>query len=691
MLAAQQDGSGTSKYIKNYGIKDQKALIEIAYLAIQISIFSCSISGLWDDLLNYGLSKEELKRIKLLYASHYALDDIEHSSMQEFVNEHTKPIKFPSFAIFDQKITEIEKQISREQDPYKLEKLQKKKQRALLCFSLVSNKCREFNISLSEDQQSYFIKALEHRNQKESCFLMQTLAQNFEKPNYFSCYEELVDSKKHLILPMILINQWLIESLDPTDDRITLTQIENFLKSRPQRESLRSAKGFLPNLLQALIALSHFSAISSKQKLYLLNQCFQFVLPIEGKEWEAHCKQSLDTVNIFAKMNLLEPILGELENNYTFKDILPLFNTKVQGIFFFDRPMDSFYEKYLKMEESLRIPLALVKYASNLKNIKESSVSQELQRLARHILEGSIQQERYQTENNPHLTLIKEDFPKTFQAWQITQEAIEVTPGEAKQKFMDFFAFLKEKILVDKHWQQAPLTLKQYLRKEPYSTENMKETDQQIVLLCEKLCDPSVDIAEKLTILKELSLLVGQNLFKNDIDSLYMNLTTITKQKSVLVVDSDDWQDLFLSGTEVLGSCQRIDEDPSFNVCLMAYVLDGKNRILCIKDPLTGKILARCIFRLLFKDDQLVLFQERIYPSPCDYEELLNELAETRARELGLELFTCNTQDHLSSEKFTLESKGSCSPYEYVDASFEGKTKGVFRIHKAKKVPLEKS
>ncbi|VHO02610.1 hypothetical protein [Candidatus Rhabdochlamydia sp. T3358] len=157
------------------------------------------------------------------------------------------------------------------------------------------------------------------------------------------------------------------------------------------------------------------------------------------------------------------------------------------------------------------------------------------------------------------------------------------------------------------------------------------------------------------------------------------------------MVDSDDWQDLFLSGTEVLGSCQRIDEDPSFNVCLMAYVLDGKNRILCIKDPLTGKILARCIFRLLFKDDQLVLFQERIYPSPCDYEELLNELAETRARELGLELFTCNTQGNLSSEKFTLESKGSCSPYEYVDASFEGKTKGVFRIHKAKKVPLEKS
>ena len=122
----------------------------------------------------------------------------------------------------------------------------------------------------------------------------------------------------------------------------------------------------------------------------------------------------------------------------------------------------------------------------------------------------------------------------------------------------------------------------------------------------------------------------------------------------------------------------------------MAYVLDGKNRILCVKDPITGKILARCIFRLLWnpKYNQPVLFQERIYPSPCDYEELLNKLAEIRARELGLELFTCNTRDNLSSERFIIESLGSCSPYEYADASTEGKTKGVFRVHMARKVPL---
>ena len=687
-IAAQQDGEGVSIYIKNYDIKDQKALIEIAYLAIQESILRGSTSDFWSDLSNYDLSEKELKKIQLLYASHYGLDNIENRSLQEFIDKYTKSIKFPSFTTFEKKITEIEKQISIQQDLHKLEKLQKKKQRTSLCFSLILNKYK----FLSKEQQNYFIKALEYSNRKESFFLMQTLSQIFENANYFSKYQELIDSKRHLILPMIFINQWLIESPSLLNDmgQSELKQITALLKARKERKSLRNFRGFLPHLLQSLISLSHFSAISSEQKLYLLNQCLQAVLLIEEKEKEVCYKKYLDIVSILIKMNLLKPILDELRNHYTFEDILHSFNTKLQDIFSFEKSIDHFYEKYLKIEEALRIPLALVKYVSSLKNNKESSVSQELQRLTIHILEDSVKQERYQVKNNPHLQKIKEGFPKVFRAWQSTQEMVEVIIGKTKQQSLDFFVFLREKILIDNHLPQVPLELAQYLEGKTYSIENMKKTDQQIIRLFQKLCDPSVNVTKKLTILKELSPLIGQNEFKNDIDSLYMNLTKINKQKTVLVLDSDDWQDLFLSGTEVLGSCQRIDGGSSLNVCLMAYVLDGKNRILCIKDPITGKILARCIFRLLWnpKYNQPVLFQERIYPSPCDYEELLNKLAEIRARELGLELFTCNTRDNLSSERFIIESLGSCSPYEYADASTEGKTKGVFRVHMARKVPL---
>ena len=600
--------------------------------------------------------------------------------------------KNPSMQLF---ITEIEKKISLEQDSQKLEKLQKKKQKALLYFSLVSEKCIDSNRSLTEEQQKYFIRALEYRHRKNSCFLMWSLAENFQKEQYFPRYEKLILSSQgqplvHLILPMILVSEWMIESSSPLRslDKKKLEKITDFLKKKQIRESFRSSEGFLSNLLQALIALSHLSTISLEQKIHLLNQFLRTDLPIDqGKNWKKHCKKSLDTLYILASMNLLDPILSELKDDDPFSSFILLFERELKSILLLDAFEDNFYEKYLTIEEKSRVPLALVKYAGNIKSCRETRVTQELQRLVTHILKDSLKEGRYEIENNPHLQKIHKDFPEIFQAWQITQEAIEIKPREEKHKSMNFLAFLKEKILTDNHLPKVPLELAQYLEGKPYSIENMKKTDQQIMRLFEILCNTSVDITEKLTILKELSPLIDQNEFKNDIDSLYMNLTETNKKKNVLVVDSDHWQDLFLSGTEVLGSCQRIDGDPILNVCLMAYVLDGKNRILCVKDPITGKILARCIFRLLLKDDQVVLFQERIYPSSCKYVELLNKLAEIRARELDLELFTCNTRDNLSLEKFTLKSLGSCSPYEYADAS-GGKTKGAFSIHMAKKVIL---
>ncbi len=690
--AAQQNGEGTSQYIENYEITEQEDLMQVVKLAIKGSIANNLAKNFWHHLSRCGFSQANLKKIRLLYACYMECN--KNPSMQHFIDEYSymECNKNPSMQLF---ITEIEKKISLEQDSQKLEKLQKKKQKALLYFSLVSEKCIDSNRSLTEEQQKYFIRALEYRHRKNSCFLMWSLAENFQKEQYFPRYEKLILSSQgqplvHLILPMILVSEWMIESSSPLRslDKKKLEKITDFLKKKQIRESFRSSEGFLSNLLQALIALSHLSTISLEQKIHLLNQFLRTDLPIDqGKNWKKHCKKSLDTLYILASMNLLDPILSELKDDDPFSSFILLFERELKSILLLDAFEDNFYEKYLTIEEKSRVPLALVKYAGNIKSCRETRVTQELQRLVTHILKDSLKEGRYEIENNPHLQKIHKDFPEIFQAWQITQEAIEIKPREEKHKSMNFLAFLKEKILTDNHLPKVPLELAQYLEGKPYSIENMKKTDQQIMRLFEILCNTSVDITEKLTILKELSPLIDQNEFKNDIDSLYMNLTETNKKKNVLVVDSDHWQDLFLSGTEVLGSCQRIDGDPILNVCLMAYVLDGKNRILCVKDPITGKILARCIFRLLLKDDQVVLFQERIYPSSCKYVELLNKLAEIRARELDLELFTCNTRDNLSLEKFTLKSLGSCSPYEYADAS-GGKTKGAFSIHMAKKVIL---
>jgi hypothetical protein len=80
------------------------------------------------------------------------------------------------------------------------------------------------------------------------------------------------------------------------------------------------------------------------------------------------------------------------------------------------------------------------------------------------------------------------------------------------------------------------------------------------------------------------------------------------------VFDSENWEDLFLCGTEVL-SCQRVDGFVDYNKCLMGYVCDGKVRILCLKDHEGGPIKARCMLKIVkIGDGSPCLLLEKLYP-----------------------------------------------------------------------------
>ena len=94
-------------------------------------------------------------------------------------------------------------------------------------------------------------------------------------------------------------------------------------------------------------------------------------------------------------------------------------------------------------------------------------------------------------------------------------------------------------------------------------------------------------------------------------------------------------------GTEVCNSCQRIDGKAIYNKCLLAYILDGKNKLIAVKDEL-GKILARSVLRLLMDEQSKspVLFLERIYTCQNTEElsDLIREGALRKAKALGLPL-----------------------------------------------------
>lgn len=148
----------------------------------------------------------------------------------------------------------------------------------------------------------------------------------------------------------------------------------------------------------------------------------------------------------------------------------------------------------------------------------------------------------------------------------------------------------------------------------------------------------------------------------------------LKKTKKSMVIDSEDWQDLFLSGTEVGGSCQHVLESPHENKCLLANVLDGKIRILCVKDEPNGSIKARAFLKILTKKIRLpsgqkkqvpCLFLEPIYPekvNPIFQKQIVN-LARKKAAELELDLYVEGMGEKLYS-------KSSIAPFEYEDALF---------------------
>lgn len=156
------------------------------------------------------------------------------------------------------------------------------------------------------------------------------------------------------------------------------------------------------------------------------------------------------------------------------------------------------------------------------------------------------------------------------------------------------------------------------------------------------------------------------------------------------VVDSDDPIDLMLCGTEVEGSCQKVDGKADMTKGLLGYLVDGKNRLLAVKDS-EGKIVARCIMRLMWDGEKPVLFREIVYSSDKNnkHEALLNSMAHAKAKKLNLPLLCEEISDIGNDYGKPLHSLSSPSPWEYCDAArgiagTEGlKMKGVYTISSA--------
>lgn len=168
--------------------------------------------------------------------------------------------------------------------------------------------------------------------------------------------------------------------------------------------------------------------------------------------------------------------------------------------------------------------------------------------------------------------------------------------------------------------------------------------------------------------------------FANDLQSA---LTTYENSRKGSCDDfevslTDNYWDLFRIGSDVQGSCQRVDGAPGLNKCLLGYVMDGKTIPIVVRKPGSPNVIARRILRIELdqRDNKPVLFLERIYRNRNDklIDDGIMEMARRTAKQLQLPLYMSSapTYNHTA----TLQALQGPTHWVYSDAGGGAKSGG---------------
>ena len=356
-----------------------------------------------------------------------------------------------------------------------------------------------------------------------------------------------------------------------------------------------------------------------------------------------------------------------------------------------------FPEGWIQVFESLRRPESLFVYASKIQllgDAEKRKVLETLQNLMKDVVDKKFVENRYA--QSPQLNEMKQrylqcpghterDWDELIRKWR-SGGPIELNPvvTEHEQAF-DAKAFFRTK-MGDGHFptEKMPLLcavladvgsiegkpLKERIS-EVLKEEKGARTERRFDALCAQLAlAPPATLASIKTKVHAVLQAVPQWELRNDLEGLITQAEASARPDSPegsvrhTAENTDDFWDLFLCGTEVAGSCQRVDGTPELNKNLLGYVVDGKCRMIAIKEG--GRIAARSIIKLLWDDaaKKPVLLAERVYANDWSLVPIVEAAAKAEAARLGLELVTLETAQ---GRKFL--SFPNRSGFEYEDAA----------------------
>ena len=254
--------------------------------------------------------------------------------------------------------------------------------------------------------------------------------------------------------------------------------------------------------------------------------------------------------------------------------------------------------------------------------------------------ESDFKRLRYDASASPHLNRIAGEAAKAFEQWQqpciYRPSAAFPTHASSSTHLPDIGEYLWQCVVEDKHIKAGmyPL-LEQVLKGEvslPYAlkegqrqadsalgaslkTRLLQALENGLLQLLNNQGSAEAKAAQLTTLIEHMP----EDRFRQDLAELkkQLILSTSRDEKPFAIVDTDAAEDLFLCGTEVMGSRQNIHGDSHYNRALPAYMLDGKYCMLAVQSD-DGRLIGRRMLRLLWDEQgqRPVLHLERLYHNP---------------------------------------------------------------------------
>ncbi|MCF7806534.1 MAG: hypothetical protein K9M13_02690, partial [Simkaniaceae bacterium] len=367
-------------------------------------------------------------------------------------------------------------------------------------------------------------------------------------------------------------------------------------------------------------------------------------------------KEGLKRVKLITAIAAIKPDALESIEAYESRALLDIVIVDLKKEGLIDEGIEDLSGKFAETFLASPVPEAILTYSAL--HYHDPSMKEAIRIFIGQVLEGTFI--GFRNAHNSHAGVLSVDQKSIWESASTREVRI------TKEGAINLQAYLMTKLVIDKHGGEI-------LRSEVLTEalEDLTLAEQAVSKLYKEL---GLSDEERLKLLDELEKeLPGSCEFKNDVIALKRVLT----DKSAIqgrIKDTDDPQDLFLSGTLVQGSCQRIDGDPGLNKCLMGYCLDGKIRMLALKD-LNGKLKARAIVKLLIDHRKRpALYLERVYPADDPaIRKAFQEVLKEKAKAMGSKLYEGRGGEVLTSH-------GNRAPYEYEDGGV-GISNGTYSIY----------